>query len=140
MPAEVPRVGVAAIIRRTNTAGSSELLVGRRLSSHGKGTWQFPGGHLEYGEEYFDCAVRETLEETGLKVKAVKLARVANSVFVEDRKHYITLFVACDMLEDGAVPEVSLLRLSRIHDCRKEQVTWCGEGRRGTHLRGLFRC
>jgi ADP-ribose pyrophosphatase YjhB (NUDIX family) len=98
-----PRVGVAAIIRNA----SGQLIVGKRLSSHGKGTWQFPGGHLEYGEEFFTCAERETLEETGLRVKAVRLAAVTNSVFVEDHKHYITLFVLCEMLDAEATPQVS---------------------------------
>ncbi|KAF3017756.1 hypothetical protein E8E14_006761 [Neopestalotiopsis sp. 37M] len=97
-----PRVGVAAIIRNA----SGQLIVGKRLSSHGKGTWQFPGGHLEYGEEFFTCAERETLEETGLRVKAVRLAAVTNSVFVEDHKHYITLFVLCEMLDAEATPQI----------------------------------
>lgn len=86
---------------------SGALIVGKRLSSHGKGTWQFPGGHLEYGEEIFACAERETLEETGLRVKGVKLAAVGNSVFVEEGKHYITLFVDCEMVDIDAVPQVS---------------------------------
>ncbi|KAK9770045.1 hypothetical protein SCAR479_13304 [Seiridium cardinale] len=104
MPTEgpPPRVGVAAMVR--NAAG--ELVVGKRLSAHGHGTWQFPGGHLEYGEEIFACAERETLEETGLKVKSTRLAAVANSVFVDDRKHYITLFVACELVDPDATPQV----------------------------------
>lgn len=100
-PAPHPRVGVAAVIRNA----SGQLVVGKRLSSHGKGTVQFPGGHLEYGEEFFACAERETLEETGLRVKAVRLVAVTNSVFVEDCKHYITLFVLCEMLDPEATPQ-----------------------------------
>ncbi|KAI0170067.1 nudix domain-containing protein [Pestalotiopsis sp. NC0098] len=101
-PAPHPRVGVAAVIRNA----SGQLVVGKRLSSHGKGTVQFPGGHLEYGEEFFACAERETLEETGLRVKAVRLVAVTNSVFVEDCKHYITLFVLCEMLDPEATPQI----------------------------------
>ena len=33
------------------------------------GLWCFPGGSLELGESLVDCAVRETLEETGLQLR-----------------------------------------------------------------------
>ena len=33
------------------------------------GLWCFPGGSLELGETLVDCAVRETLEETGLQLR-----------------------------------------------------------------------
>jgi 8-oxo-dGTP diphosphatase len=59
-----------------------------------KGQWGFPGGHLEFGESYLECAERECLEETGLKIKATKLFAVASSVF-DSEHHYITLFVQC---------------------------------------------
>lgn len=113
-----PRVGVAAIIRNA----SGQLIVGKRLSSHGKGTWQFPGGHLEYGEEFSTCAERETLEETGLRVKAVRLAAVTNSVFVEDHKHYITLFVLCEMLDAEATPQVSNTQSLRKEERRAPEA------------------
>jgi len=30
------------------------------------GKWSFPKGHMKRGERYIECAVRETLEETGI--------------------------------------------------------------------------
>ncbi|KAJ0160308.1 Nudix hydrolase 1, partial [Colletotrichum tanaceti] len=101
-PASNPRVGVGAVIRNPTTG---KLLVGRRLSSHGHGTWQFPGGHLEYAESVFTCAERETLEETGLVVQATRLAAVTNSVFSDAGKHYITLFVLCEPVDPSAEPQ-----------------------------------
>ncbi|KAJ1330934.1 NUDIX domain-containing protein [Microdochium nivale] len=98
-----PRVGVAAVIR--NTEG--KLLFGKRLGSHGAGTWQFPGGHLDYGEDYYACAARETLEETALRVRPVKLLGVTNSVWHDLQKHYITLFVLCEMETADAEPVVT---------------------------------
>lgn len=54
------------------------------------------------------CAERETLEETGLKVKGRKVAHVTNDVFSDLGKHYITIFVICEMLDQNAQPAVSL--------------------------------
>lgn len=70
------------------------------------GTWQLPGGHLEYGEDPLSCAERETLEETGLSVQATRIAAVENSVFEDVGKHYITLFVVCEMVDGGEQPKV----------------------------------
>lgn len=44
----------------------------RRRVSEGPLSWQFPAGEVESGEVREDAAVRETKEETGLEVTAVK--------------------------------------------------------------------
>lgn len=72
-----------------------------------KGHWAFPGGHLEHGESFTDCAERETLEETALRVRGVKVLDVTNDVFTELGKHYITIFVLCQMLDQQQQPQVS---------------------------------
>lgn len=38
--------------------------------------WTLPGGRKEEGESSKECAVRETLEETGLKIKVLHLIGV----------------------------------------------------------------
>jgi 8-oxo-dGTP diphosphatase len=58
----------AAII----TDGDRVLMVRRRVKE-GELSWQFPAGGIESGETPEEAAVRETLEETGLKVEAVSL-------------------------------------------------------------------
>lgn len=45
----------------------------RRRVSEGQLSWQFPAGEIEPGETREDAAVRETHEETGVEVAAVKL-------------------------------------------------------------------
>ena len=48
--------------------GGGRVLLVQHL---GSGLWLYPGGHLEDGEGPGAAAVRETLEETGLRVRAV---------------------------------------------------------------------
>ncbi len=85
----IPRIGVAVIIQRGDT-----VLVGqRRSATHGDGTWQFPGGHLEFGETVEQCAVREAQEETGLAVRVTGRGPWVDSFFVAEGRQYVTLFV-----------------------------------------------
>ena len=86
----VPRVGVAAILRKNN-----KVLLASRLGNHGEGTWGFPGGKLEYRESIRDCVMREVFEETSLKVKNIKFGALTNDIF-ESGKHFITIFMICD--------------------------------------------
>jgi len=84
------RVGVSVIIR-----SGDEVLLGKRLKSHGIGTWCTPGGHIEFGETPEQAARREVMEETGLylpKVWSCLSLPYRNSFFPKENKHYITLY------------------------------------------------
>ncbi|KAI1384184.1 NUDIX hydrolase domain-like protein [Hypoxylon trugodes] len=97
-----PRVGVAALIRDAQ----GRFVMGKRKGNHGGGTWQFPGGHLEMGETLIACAERETLEETGLKVKGLRVAAVTNAIFDPQTKHYVTVFVMCERENEEDQPVI----------------------------------
>jgi 8-oxo-dGTP diphosphatase len=86
-----PYIGVAVIVVR-----NGRVLLGKRKHAHGAGTWQFPGGHLEYGESIEACARRELFEETGLSVVNLRTGPVTNDIFENEKKHYVTLFVIAD--------------------------------------------
>ena len=73
-----------------------KVLVGKRIRSHGSGSWQFPGGHLEFGEGVEACAKREVYEETGLQIQNIRPGPYTNDIFQQEGKHYITLFVLAD--------------------------------------------
>jgi 8-oxo-dGTP diphosphatase len=42
--------------------------------------WEMPGGQVEEGESLRDAAIRETLEESGIKVEVVKFCGVFQNV------------------------------------------------------------
>lgn len=64
---EKPGISAAIIVQ------DGKVLMVRRRVSEGELMWQFPAGAIEAGEGAQDAAVRETDEETGLSVKALRL-------------------------------------------------------------------
>lgn len=106
-----PAIGVAVIVCR-----QGRILMGRRKGAHGSGTWQFPGGHLELGEQIADCARREVLEETGLSIEKLREGPFTNDLFEAEGKHYVTLFVVAE----SAAGEP---RVMEPHKC--EEWRWC---------------
>jgi len=72
---ERPIVGVLAVILR----GDRVLLV-RRASPPMPGRWGFPGGVLELGETVAQGAMRELLEETGVKAEAAGPLTVIDTI------------------------------------------------------------
>ncbi len=86
-----PKVGVGVAIIK-----DGKVLLGQRKNAHGEGSWAFPGGHLEYGESWEECAKREVFEETGIEVKNVQFGAATNDIFKEENKHYITISMVCE--------------------------------------------
>lgn len=66
------------------------------------------------GEAFPACAERETLEETGLEVRAEKVMAVTNDIFDPASKHYITIFVLCRKVCEKQEPKVRLCVLGWV--------------------------
>lgn len=94
-----PCIGVATLVWQ-----QGRLLLGERINPGSVNCWQFPGGHLEYGEDVLTCAQREVREETGLEIHRFKLAGYNRDVFINNMRHYVTLFVSAQWLRGE--PEV----------------------------------
>lgn len=62
-----PGISAAIIVQ------NDRVLMIRRRVKEGELSWQFPAGAIEEGETAEQAAVRETQEEAGLTVEAVKL-------------------------------------------------------------------
>jgi len=56
------------VVAGTIPEQDGRILLTRRSINPGRGLWTFPGGFVDFGESVTDAAVRETFEETGLKV------------------------------------------------------------------------
>jgi 8-oxo-dGTP diphosphatase len=101
-----PAIAAAIII------DAGKVLMVRRRVSEGRLSWQFPAGEVEAGENGEDAAVRETLEEVGLTVGALKT--------LGERVHPQTgrtmIYVACQVIDGEA----------HVADADElDQVEWC---------------
>lgn len=92
------------------------VLLVRRKVAEGSLSWQFPAGEVEDGESREAAAVRETEEETGLKVKAVKpLGQRVHPSTGRDMS-----YTACEVIDGTAV----------VGDAEEiDEVAWVGGGR-----------
>jgi len=79
------QIVVCSVIIQT---GSSFLLV-REKSTKAKGKWGLPGGKLEGSESLIECAKRETLEETGIRVESLTLRAIVNKPISAEKNNVI---------------------------------------------------
>ena len=86
-----PKVGIGVLI-----FNDDNILLGLRIGNHGANTWSPPGGYLEYGESFEECAAREVSEETGLILKKVEFYGITNNIFRNEQKHTISVFMKAD--------------------------------------------
>ena len=91
---DAPLVGVGAII----IEGDRIVLV-KRGHPPLAGEWSIPGGVLEVGETLRQAAVREALEETGLRVEVGELLGVYDRILRDaderTRYHYVLIDFLC---------------------------------------------
>jgi 8-oxo-dGTP pyrophosphatase MutT (NUDIX family) len=70
------RGGGLAVFRINN--GQSEVLLGLRANSPGRGMWSFPGGRANDKERLMTAAVREFREETGIQLYRRYITKTGN--------------------------------------------------------------
>jgi 8-oxo-dGTP diphosphatase len=103
-----PPIAAAIIV------SEGRVLMVRRRVKEGELSWQFPAGAVEPGESPDEAAVRESLEETGLTVRAMKR--------LGERTHPATgrtmVYVACDVV--AGTPYVG-------DEEELAEVAWCDQ-------------
>ncbi|TWB77360.1 8-oxo-dGTP diphosphatase [Nitrospirillum amazonense] len=104
--AGVPKVGIGVLIQR-----EGRILLGRRRNSHGDGSYSWCGGHLEYGETFEECAIREVKEECGLVVRRLRFLCLHNILAYD--KHYVDIQFIAEEVEPG---EPQVLEPHKIAD------------------------
>ena len=80
-----PKVGIGVLVLK-----DGKVLLAKRKGAHGRGEWAFPGGHLEFGESFEECVIRECREEAGIEIKNIKFVRISN-LKKYTGKHYVDI-------------------------------------------------
>lgn len=91
-----PRIRVAAILPREDTL----LLVRHRKGE--KAYWMLPGGGLDYGETFEQCAIREIQEETGLEISVDRLLYLSEAICPRGTRHVVNAYVL-GKIEGGGI-------------------------------------
>ncbi|MDG9701694.1 NUDIX hydrolase [Streptomyces sp. DH37] len=118
---EQPGISAAIVVRE------GRVLMVRRRVKEGELSWQFPAGGIEAGETPEQAAVRETFEETGLTVDAVKLLGER----VHPKTGRLMYYVACSTGVEGE---------ARVADADElAEVAWITHGEIADYVPyGLF--
>jgi len=96
-------VGVGILLLRNNM-----VLLGKRHDDpekassllNGAGKWTMPGGKLNFRESFEEAAEREVLEETGIKLKSLKVIGINNDMV--ETAHFITIGLVSEGFEGEA--------------------------------------
>ena len=89
-PYPYPRVGIGVLIFR-----DGKILLGKRKNKHGAGEYAPPGGKLDHGESFEECARREVREETGMEITNVRFLSLMNQRQYLPQ-HYVNLGLVAD--------------------------------------------
>ena len=81
-------VAVGAIV--FNAAGEVFLSQRGPKATNERGTWEFPGGKVDFGERLKDAVKREFMEEYGFVIEVGELLDVDDHILVDEGQHWVS--------------------------------------------------
>ena len=64
----------------------------------GRYYWVLPGGRIEYGENFQECAVRELKEETNLDIRFKQVVFLSEAIAPDKSRHIINIYATGEVL------------------------------------------
>ncbi len=81
-------VGVGALV--FNEAGKVFMAQRGRQATNERGTWEFPGGKVGFGETLIATITREFAEEYGMTIEIIELLGVHDHILIDERQHWVS--------------------------------------------------
>jgi len=97
-----PLLTVDAVILYNN---NNNLILIRRKNPPFQGDLALPGGFVDIGETVENACIRESQEETNLKVKISKLIGVFSNPKRDPRGHTVTIAFLCEPIDNRRKPK-----------------------------------
>ncbi len=91
-----PKIGLAIFVLDST---NNKILIGKRMKEK---LFGLPGGKLEYGESFEECAYRELLEETNLDIpeNRFKYSCSFNCIKKEIDYHWVEIIMICQLTKE----------------------------------------
>lgn len=106
------KVGIGVLIFNKN-----KILLGHRVSSsmdtggiYEPDSWCLPGGKQDYNETIFECAIRETKEETNLDISDLEVFNAMDDI--QPNKHFVTIQVIARSFSG----EIKVMEIDKIDE------------------------
>lgn len=81
-------IGVGAMV--FDEQGRVFLAQRGHKASNERGTWEFPGGKVSFGEKLADAITREFLEEYGMVIEVAELLGVNDHILLDEHEHWVS--------------------------------------------------
>ncbi len=86
-------VGVGAAI--INDKGQLFITLRGKAAKNEVGTWEIPGGSVEFGETLEEAVKREIKEEVGVEIKIIELLDVCDHLIPKEKQHWVSPTFIC---------------------------------------------
>ncbi|MGQ0534625.1 MAG: NUDIX hydrolase [Methanobacteriota archaeon] len=118
----MPRLVAKVVVRKAD-----HVLLVKPSRGFFTGRWGLPGGYVDYGESPEDAAVRETLEEVGVRIRLERLLIVHNGYVREKGLHFVTHVYEASAESEAFVPksdEIEDVRWFPLDECLSMMGSW----------------
>jgi mutator protein MutT len=94
----VDYIGVAAGVFIINDEGKVFLTKRSKHTTNERGTWEIPGGKVNFGETLQDAAKREAKEEYDIDIEILEQFPAQNHLIPEEKQHWVPTCFLCNIV------------------------------------------
>ncbi|MEO6508953.1 MAG: NUDIX domain-containing protein [Patescibacteria group bacterium] len=109
-------IGVAVGAMIFNEKKQLFLMKRGRKAKNEKGTWEAPGGGVEFGESLIEAIRREMKEEFGVDIEIIEQLPAMDHFIMEEKQHWVPSTFICEF-KNGQTPII-------IEPEKAEEIGW----------------